>query len=89
MGGRIAKEFDLQKLILKRATITGSTMRARNSQEKHRLLNLYMNMCGRLLAQGKCLPQIYKTYAFSDVQSAHACMEQGDHIGKIVLEMNA
>lgn len=34
MGGRIAKEFDLQKLILKRATITGSTMRARNSQEK-------------------------------------------------------
>ena len=47
MGGRIAKEFDLQKLILKRATITGSTMRARNSQEKHRLLNLYMNMYGR------------------------------------------
>lgn len=47
MGGRIAKEFDLQKLILKRATITGSTMRARNSQEKHRLLNLYRNMYGR------------------------------------------
>lgn len=43
----LQKEFDLQKLILKRATITGSTMRARNSQEKHRLLNLYMNMYGR------------------------------------------
>ena len=42
-----------------------------------------------VIEQGKCLPQIYKTYAFSDVQSAHACMEQGDHIGKIVLEMNA
>ena len=63
MGGRIAKEFDLQKLILKRATITGSTMRARNSQEKHRSLSHYMNMYG-LLEQGKCLPQIYKTYAF-------------------------
>lgn len=47
MGGRIAKEFDLQKLILKRATITGSTMRARNSQEKAKLPNLCMSMCGR------------------------------------------
>jgi putative PIG3 family NAD(P)H quinone oxidoreductase len=89
MGGRIAKEFDLQKLILKRATITGSTMRARNSQEKAQIAQSLHEYVWPLLAQGKCLPQIYKTYAFSDVQSAHACMEQGDHIGKIVLEMNA
>ena len=34
MGGRIAKEFDLQQLILKRAKVTGSTMRARTDQEK-------------------------------------------------------
>ncbi len=46
MGGRIAKEFDLQKLILKRATITGSTMRARKQRKKHKLPNLCMNMCG-------------------------------------------
>lgn len=89
MGGRIAKEFDLQKLILKRATITGSTMRARNSQEKAEIAQSLHEHVWPLLAQGKCLPQIYKTYAFSDVKSAHACMEQGDHIGKIVLEMNA
>ncbi|ELY1701719.1 zinc-binding dehydrogenase, partial [Acinetobacter baumannii] len=89
MGGRIAKEFDLQKLILKRATITGSTMRARNSQEKAQIAQSLHEHVWPLLEQGKCLPQIYKTYAFSDVQSAHACMEQGDHIGKIVLEMNA
>ncbi|MDW7545190.1 zinc-binding dehydrogenase, partial [Klebsiella pneumoniae] len=73
MGGRIAKEFDLQELILKRATITGSTMRARNSQEKAQIAQSLHEHVWPLLAQGKCLPQIYKTYAFSDVQSAHAC----------------
>ena len=46
MGGRIAKEFDLQKLILKRATITGSTMRARNSQEKAQIAqSLHEHVC--------------------------------------------
>lgn len=64
MGGRIAKEFDLQKLILKRATITGSTMRARNSQEKHRLLNLYMNMCGHYWSKASVYHKSIKPMLF-------------------------
>lgn len=64
LWGRIAKEFDLQKLILKRATITGSTMRARNNQEKHRLLNLYMNIYGRYWSKASVYHKFIKRMLF-------------------------
>ena len=88
MGGRIAKEFDLQQLILKRAKVTGSTMRARTDQEKAEITQSLKQMVWPLLEQGKSLPIIYKTFAFEDVAKAHITMEQSEHIGKIVLELN-
>ena len=88
MGGRIAKEFDLQQLILKRAKVTGSTMRARTDQEKAEITQSLKQMVWPLLEQGKSLPIIYKTFAFEDVAKAHTTMEQSEHIGKIVLELN-
>ena len=88
MGGRIAKEFDLQQLILKRAKVTGSTMRARTDQEKAEITQSLKQTVWSLLEQGKSLPIIYKTFAFEDVAKAHATMEQSEHIGKIVLELN-
>ncbi|MBK0063275.1 MULTISPECIES: NAD(P)H-quinone oxidoreductase [unclassified Acinetobacter] len=88
MGGRIAKEFDLQQLILKRAKVTGSTMRARTDQEKAEITQSLKQNVWPLLEQGKSLPIIHKQFAFEDVAKAHALMEQSDHIGKIVLELN-
>ena len=88
MGGRMAKEFDLQQLILKRAKVTGSTMRARTDQEKAEITQSLKQMVWPLLEQGKSLPIIYKTFAFEDVAKAHITMEQSEHIGKIVLELN-
>ena len=88
MGGRIAKEFDLQQLILKRAKVTGSTMRARTDQEKAEITQSLKQTVWPLLEQGKSLPIIYKTFAFEDVAKAHTTMEQSEHIGKIVLELN-
>ncbi|WP_130802496.1 NAD(P)H-quinone oxidoreductase [Acinetobacter ihumii] len=87
MGGRMAKEFDLQQLILKRATVTGSTMRARNDQEKAEITHSLKQKVWPLLEQGQSLPIIYKTFAFEDVAKAHATMEQSEHIGKIVLSL--
>ncbi|MCU4415079.1 NAD(P)H-quinone oxidoreductase [Acinetobacter sp. WU_MDCI_Axc73] len=88
MGGRMAKEFDLQQLILKRATVTGSTMRARTDQEKAAITQSLKDKLWPLFEQGKSLPIIYKTFAFEDVAKAHASMEQSEHIGKIVLKMD-
>lgn len=88
MGGRIAKEFDLQQLILKRANVTGSTMRARTDQEKAEITQSLKQTVWPLLEQDKSLPIIYKTFAFEDVAKAHTTMEQSEHIGKIVLELN-
>jgi len=88
MGGRMAKEFDLQQLILKRANVTGSTMRARTDQEKAEITQSLKQTVWPLLEQDKSLPIIYKTFAFEDVAKAHTTMEQSEHIGKIVLELN-
>lgn len=88
MGGRMAKEFDLQQLILKRANVTGSTMRARTDQEKAEITQSLKQTVLPLLEQDKSLPIIYKTFAFEDVAKAHTTMEQSEHIGKIVLELN-
>ncbi len=48
-----------------------------------------MSMCGHYWLKVNVYRKSINRMLFSDVQSAHACMEQGDHIGKIVLEMNA
>lgn len=47
MGGRIAHDVDIQTLMLKRATVTGSTMRGRSAEEKGRSLRRYSAMSGR------------------------------------------
>jgi NADPH:quinone reductase-like Zn-dependent oxidoreductase len=40
------------------------------------------------LAAGRCLPLIDKVYPLADAAQAHAHMEAGDHIGKIVLQVS-
>ncbi|MAK29034.1 NAD(P)H-quinone oxidoreductase [Acinetobacter sp.] len=87
MGGRYAKEFDLQQLILKRAKVTGSTMRARTDQEKSEITQSLRQHVWPLLSEGKSLPLIYKSFSFEDISKAHTCMEESEHIGKIVITL--
>lgn len=87
MEGRIADKFDLLPLIFKRATISGSTMRARSLEEKAEIaLSLKKNIWP-LLEQGQCHPLIDSTYPLEKVQDAHRRMESRAHCGKIVLTM--
>lgn len=85
MGGAIAHEVDLQQIILKRAVITGSTMRGRSSQEKADIAQDLLQHVWPLLEAGQCLPMIHHVFDFDEVVKAHQMMEQGDHVGKIVL----
>lgn len=63
MGGRYAKEFDLQQLILKRAKVTGSTMRARTDQEKSEITQSLRQHVWPLLSEGKSLPSFINPLA--------------------------
>ena len=85
LGGAKAKEVKLGQIMMKRLTITGSTMRARNTAEKAEIAQGLQDHVEPLWAKGQCLPMIYQTFEFDQIQAAHACMDTGEHVGKVVV----
>ena len=87
LGGAKVKDAKLGPIMMKRLTITGSTMRARNTAEKAEISQGLQEHVWPLLEQGQCIPMIYKTFKFDQIQDAHRAMDTGEHIGKIVVEV--
>jgi len=80
-------ELDLMPLMIKRLTLTGSTLRAQSSLVKATIAeDLYQHVWPALNAQ-KIKPVIDSVFAFSDVAKAHERMESNQHIGKIILNL--
>ncbi len=82
-GSRI--EADFLPLMLKRLTLTGSTLRPRSVAEKAMIARALEEKVWPLLAQGKCRPQVYKTFPLAEARAAHELMESSVHVGKIIL----
>ena len=87
LGGGKAHDVDLLTILAKRAVITGSLLRARTREEKAAIAEQLREYVWPVLSAGRCLPIIDKVYAYTDAAQAHARMEGGDHIGKIVLRV--
>ncbi|QXI18840.1 NAD(P)H-quinone oxidoreductase [Pseudomonas hamedanensis] len=87
LGGARAKDIDLLAILGKRAVVTGSLLRARTAAEKAAIADQLREQVWPVLAAGRCLPIIDKVYPLVDAAQAHARMEAGDHIGKIVLQV--
>ena len=85
-GSRVA-EIDFQPLLMKRVTLTGSTLRARPVALKARLADALAEHVLPLLVAGRARPPIDSVFPFDRVAEAHARMDAGQHIGKIVLSM--
>ena len=77
--------LDLRRLMMKRLTHTGSTLRPRSAEQKARIARALEEKVWPLLEQGRCKPVIHATFKLADAPKAHALMELGAHIGKIVL----
>jgi len=88
LGGARANDIDLLAILGKRAVVTGSLLRARTSAEKAAIADQLREHVWPVLAAGRCLPIIDKVYPLADAAKAHAHMEAGDHIGKIVLKID-
>ncbi|WP_236190894.1 NAD(P)H-quinone oxidoreductase [Pseudomonas paraglycinae] len=88
LGGARANDIDLLAILGKRAVVTGSLLRARTSAEKAAIADQLREHVWPALAAGRCLPMIDKVYPLTDAAKAHAHMEAGDHIGKIVLKID-
>ncbi len=84
-GSRV-ESFDFMPLMLKRLTITGSTMRARSIEQKAEVARALHDKIWPSLDRGKALPVVQATFPLEDARAAHELMESSRHLGKIVLE---
>ncbi len=78
-------EINLLPVMLKRLTIIGSTLRARDDHFKAAIAKQLLEKVWPLLASGTIKPVIHSTFALSDAAKAHQLMESSLHIGKIIL----
>ena len=79
-------EINLLPIMLKRLTITGSTLRARDDLFKARIAEKLKQQVWPLLAKGSIKPIIHERFALNEASKAHELMESSHHIGKILLE---
>lgn len=73
------------RIMMKRAVITGSTLRPRDADEKARLAAEVERVVWPWIAAGKVKAQVDKTFPLEDAASAHAHLEAGGHVGKVIL----
>ena len=77
--------FNVAPLLLKRITLTGSTLRSRSPQEKGEILAALEKRVWPLLADGTISPVVDKAYPLEQVADAHRRLESREHVGKIIL----
>lgn len=85
MMGKDAK-VDLSMVMRKRLTITGSTLRARDTSFKAAIAENLEKYIWHLIESGQIKPVIYKIFPAKKAAEAHRLMESSAHIGKIVLD---
>ncbi|SHI83637.1 NAD(P)H-quinone oxidoreductase [Wenxinia saemankumensis] len=88
LGGPKAS-VDFAPMMMKRQTITGSTLRPQSVLAKARIAESLRSHVWPLLEAGSVAPVIHRTFPMEEAAGAHALMEEGSHIGKIVLDMGA
>ncbi|AUW60347.1 NAD(P)H-quinone oxidoreductase [Sphingobium sp. SCG-1] len=84
LGGAKAEIF-IPQIMQNRLTLTGSTLRARSVAFKGLVADELSRTVWPFVAQGKLRPAMDRTYPLAQASAAHARMEAGDHVGKIVL----
>jgi NADPH2:quinone reductase len=80
-------ELKMVQMMTRRLTLTGSTLRPQSDLAKARIADQLRAKVWPLLAAGRVGPVMDLEFALEDAAKAHARMEAGDHIGKIVLKV--
>ena len=82
-------ELNFAQVMMRRLTITGSTLRPQSVAAKARIAEALEREVWPLLASGRIAPVIDSEFAMADAAAAHAALEASQHIGKIVLKIEA
>lgn len=78
-------EIDITDVMRRRLTLTGSTLRARSADFKALLADEIHRTLWPRLAEGGWKPAMDQAFPLADASTAHARMQAGEHVGKIVL----
>ncbi len=80
-------EVDISQVMRRRLTMTGSTLRARSADFKAALADEIARTVWPRLAEGAWKPAMDKAFPLAEAAAAHARMQAGEHVGKIVLSV--
>ncbi|MDH0615958.1 MULTISPECIES: NAD(P)H-quinone oxidoreductase [unclassified Agrobacterium] len=88
LGGAVAEKVNLTPIMVKRLTVTGSTMRPRTANEKRAIRDDLVARVWPLVENGQVAPVINRVFTLDEVTEAHRLMESSNHIGKIVMRVS-
>lgn len=88
MGGYTLSNLDLRMIMLRRWQLIGSTLRALSVARKTEMIKRFTEQFMPMFIDGRLRPTIDSVYDVSDINEAHARMEQNLNIGKIVVRLN-
>jgi len=87
-GGPKVKELNVLPIMLKRLTVTGSTLRPRPLEDKVAIADALREKVWPLLERGDVAPVVHGSFPLADAALAHALMESSAHVGKILLTVD-
>lgn len=87
LEGSKVQDFDFVPVMVRRLTITGSTMRPRTTAQKAAIAADLRQKVWPALDAGRCAPVIHATFPLAQAAEAHRLMESSQHIGKIMLSV--
>lgn len=82
-------ELDMRRLLTKRASVHGSTLRARSPSEKGVIVAQVVEHVWPAIDRGQVRPVIDRVLPWADAAEAHRVLERGDNIGKVLLQVGA
>ena len=88
LGGGNVDEFDLRKILVKRLSVIGSTLRSRSLDYQIKLTKEFSEFALDRFKHGKIKPVIDSVFCLENAAEAHRDMEANKSTGKIVMEVN-
>ncbi|MFT4299341.1 MAG: NAD(P)H-quinone oxidoreductase [Aeromicrobium sp.] len=85
LQGGIKGTLDLNRLLMKRASVTATSLRARPAQEKSAIVAEIGEHVWPLIASGTVRPVVHARFGLDDAAEAHRVMEASTHVGKLLL----
>jgi putative PIG3 family NAD(P)H quinone oxidoreductase len=85
LQGGTRAELDLSRLTRRRASVTGTTLRARPAPDKAAIVAEVRRQVWPMVDRGAVRPVVYARYPMSDAAQAHRVMASSSHIGKLLL----